>query len=99
QLHPDNIAYVIYTSGSTGRPKGVGVTHRGLGVVAAAHRLAFPLDRRDRMLQFASPNFDASILEALMAFSAGATLCVPSAQAIAGTEVEEMLRVGDVSAV
>jgi amino acid adenylation domain-containing protein len=92
RLDPDNLAYVIYTSGSTGRPKGVAVVHRGLAAVTAAHRRAFPLGPRDRVLQFASPNFDASILETLMAFGAAATLCLPPAEASAHADLEEMLR-------
>ncbi|GGO21587.1 non-ribosomal peptide synthetase [Micromonospora parathelypteridis] len=90
-LHPDGLAYVIYTSGSTGRPKGVGVVHRGLAVVSAGQRHAVPFSPADRMLQFASPNFDASVLEALMAVGAGASLCLPDLEAVAHTDLERML--------
>ncbi|MBF5033663.1 amino acid adenylation domain-containing protein [Micromonospora sp. ANENR4] len=90
-LDPTGLAYVIYTSGSTGRPKGVGVVHRGLATVSAAQRHAFPLSPADRMLQFASPNFDASVLEALMGFGAGASLYLPDVEATADTDLERML--------
>lgn len=72
----DHIAYVIFTSGSTGRPKGAAVTHRGVATVVAAQLDLFGLGRDDRVLQVASPGFDASIFEMLMAFGAGACLHV-----------------------
>ncbi|HEV2707389.1 MAG TPA: amino acid adenylation domain-containing protein, partial [Pyrinomonadaceae bacterium] len=75
---PDNLAYVIYTSGSTGLPKGVMLAHRGLCNVSAAQIAAFGLCPDDRILQFASLSFDASIFEIAMALGAGATLCMAS---------------------
>jgi amino acid adenylation domain-containing protein len=92
-LHSDNLAYVIYTSGSTGRPKGVGVRHHGLAIVTAAQREALGLGPSDRVLQMASPNFDMSVLEVLMAFSAGATVCVAPGAAAAHADLDEVLRV------
>lgn len=67
-------AYVIYTSGSSGRPRGVIVPHRAvvnhnLGVIDA-----FGLKPTDRVLQFASPSFDASVEEIFPTWMAGATL-------------------------
>ncbi|MEU8244603.1 amino acid adenylation domain-containing protein, partial [Actinoplanes missouriensis] len=85
--HP---AYVIYTSGSTGRPKGVTVPHAGLIGLAAA------LDRYDvrpgsRILQFTSPNFDVSVMELLLGFTAGATLVLADAERLAGIELARVL--------
>ena len=65
---------MIYTSGSTGTPKGVTVTHRGLADLVAAQRADLTLDDTPAVLQVASPSFDASIFEALMAFGGGARL-------------------------
>lgn len=73
---PNQPAYVIYTSGTTGQPKGVLVPHRGLINVSQAQAAMFSLQPEERVLQFASLNFDASIFEIVMALSAGAALCL-----------------------
>ncbi|HUC59578.1 MAG TPA: amino acid adenylation domain-containing protein [Streptosporangiaceae bacterium] len=75
-VHAENLAYVIYTSGSTGRPKGVEITHRGAVNLARVLSNSFGLDQHDRVAQFASLSFDASIWEMLMAFSAGSCLVI-----------------------
>ena len=71
---PNNLAYVIYTSGSTGQPKGVLLEHRGLSNLCQAQIQTFNLQQNDRILQFASLSFDASIFEIVMALRNGATL-------------------------
>lgn len=73
-VEPEHVGYVIYTSGSTGRPKGVLLTHRGL---VNHHRAAvdlYELAPGDRVLQFCSIGFDASIEEMFPTWAAGATL-------------------------
>ena len=87
----DEIAYVIYTSGTTGRPKGVAVTHAGLANLAATKVEGLGLDEGARMLQFASPSFDAFVAELTGAFSAGATVVVPPPGALAGEPLAALL--------
>ncbi|MEU5210172.1 amino acid adenylation domain-containing protein [Streptomyces sp. NPDC020742] len=67
-------AYVIYTSGSTGRPKGVLVEHAGVAALAADHVRRFSLGPYSRVLQFASPSFDAACAELAMGLLSGGTL-------------------------
>ncbi|KAA0021586.1 amino acid adenylation domain-containing protein [Antrihabitans cavernicola] len=90
-LHPEDAAYVIYTSGSTGLPKGVVVTHTGLGGVSAAEREHYGVTSDSRVLHVCSPSFDVSVLELLLAFTAGACLVVAPATAFGGEELGELL--------
>jgi amino acid adenylation domain-containing protein/non-ribosomal peptide synthase protein (TIGR01720 family) len=86
--HP---AYVIYTSGSTGRPKGVVVTHRGLASFSAAEIDHYDVAVGDRVLQFSSPSFDASVLELCMSLPAGAALVVPPPGPLLGEQLAEVV--------
>ncbi|WP_260611013.1 amino acid adenylation domain-containing protein, partial [Streptomyces sp. WAC06614] len=96
-VEPQSPAYVIYTSGSTGRPKGVVVAHAGLAAFAAAEVERFAVDADSRVLQFASPSFDASVLELVMTFAAGAALVVPPAGPLAGEVLAEVLTAEEVT--
>ncbi len=96
---PGDLAYVIYTSGSTGRPKGVLIEHRGLCNVVAAQQRALGVGPTSRVLQFASPSFDASIFEIAMALGSGGTLCIPPADLLPGPELVDYLRAEQVTIV
>ncbi|MFJ6674976.1 amino acid adenylation domain-containing protein [Actinosynnema sp. NPDC091369] len=91
-IHPEDPAYVIYTSGSTGRPKGVVVPHRGLPAFSAAEIDHFDVRPGDRVLQFSSPSFDASVLELCMALPAGAALVVPPPGPLLGDQLADVIR-------
>lgn len=67
-------AYIIYTSGSTGRPKGVTVSHESLCNFVESSVRDLRLTATDRVLQFASISFDASIEEIFPCLTIGATL-------------------------
>jgi amino acid adenylation domain-containing protein/non-ribosomal peptide synthase protein (TIGR01720 family) len=88
-----NPAYVIYTSGSTGRPKGVVVTHRGIANLVTAQVPGFGLDAPgSRLLQFASPSFDASIAERCDALLSGAALVlVPKDRLLPGEPLADTI--------
>ncbi|MGH8879927.1 MAG: non-ribosomal peptide synthetase, partial [Stackebrandtia sp.] len=86
-----NTAYMIYTSGSTGLPKGVVVSHAGVANFSAEQVERYQLTPGSRALAFASPSFDASILELLLAVgSAGALVVVPTGT-YGGAELGELI--------
>ncbi|MEU7768353.1 non-ribosomal peptide synthetase [Nocardia sp. NPDC049190] len=95
---PEDPAYVIFTSGSTGQPKGVVVAHRGLTNLVTAQRIVFDTQPGDRVLQFASSAFDASIAELTLALANGSTLvCADRDLIMPGEPLAEFLRAQQVS--
>ncbi|MFJ9890726.1 amino acid adenylation domain-containing protein [Streptomyces sp. NPDC091287] len=74
ELDPRNPAYLIYTSGSTGRPKGVVVPHTGFASLLTGYTETLGLGPGSRVLQFASPSFDAAFAELCKALLSGSTL-------------------------
>ncbi|MEV6360144.1 non-ribosomal peptide synthetase [Nocardia asteroides] len=92
RLFADDIAYIIYTSGSTGVPKGVAVTHTGLAGLCAEQIRRFGITGDSRTLHFASPSFDASILELLLAIGASSTMVIAPPDIYGGDELTELLR-------
>jgi len=84
---------VIYTSGSTGRPKGVALTHRNLNHLTTVQHDVFQLLPTERILQFASPSFDASVWEIFMALTCGGVLVIARREALLpGPGLIELLR-------
>lgn len=67
-------AYTLFTSGSTGRPKPVLTSRHAIAASVAALRDLFALTPADRVLQFASLNWDTCLEEILPALTTGATL-------------------------
>ncbi|UCH93412.1 MAG: amino acid adenylation domain-containing protein, partial [Candidatus Aminicenantes bacterium] len=69
-----SLAYVIYTSGSTGKPRGVLVEHSSVINLAFSQKKYFNIDENERILQFSSICFDASVEQIFIAFFSGSAL-------------------------
>jgi amino acid adenylation domain-containing protein/non-ribosomal peptide synthase protein (TIGR01720 family) len=77
RVEADALLYLIFTSGSTGEPKGLMVDHGAFCASAMAYIPEMQLDRRSRMLQFASFAFDICFTEIFATLMAGGCVCVP----------------------
>jgi aspartate racemase len=89
----ESAAYVIYTSGSTGRPKGVVVSHTGVASLGIGESTIFQVRPGSRMLQFASPAFDAAFSEMSATILAGGALVLASPdRLLPGPELSRLLK-------
>ncbi|MFZ2510975.1 MAG: amino acid adenylation domain-containing protein [Gordonia sp. (in: high G+C Gram-positive bacteria)] len=87
----DDAAYLIFTSGSTGLPKATAVPHRGLANLLDNQRRRLALNAGSRVLHVASPSFDASVFELLMALAANGSLVVADVHTYAGRDLERFI--------
>jgi len=97
-LSPRDLCYVIYTSGTTGRPKGVEIEHRSACHLVRAEGQLFQVRPEDRVFQGFSIAFDASVEEVWLAFFAGATLVIGTAEMVrAGAGLAPLLATAGVT--
>jgi len=73
-ISPQDPAYVIYTSGSTGTPKGVIISHKSFHNFVQYQATFLKLSIDSQTLQFASPSFDAAIIDIWTPLIKGATM-------------------------
>ncbi len=76
-MPPQTLAYIVFTSGSTGTPKKVAVPVSAVANLGKGQAARMGLQAGHRVLQMASPVFDAFFSEVLMCVVSGATLCLP----------------------
>jgi len=70
----ESMAYTLFTSGSTGAPKPVLTSHSAIATTVRSLRELFGISASDRVLQFASLNWDTCFEEILPTLTAGACL-------------------------
>lgn len=93
----DHLAYLVFTSGSTGRPKATAVSNRQVANMSVSGLHRFSVGSSDKVLHVASPSFDVSILELVLALCAGAELVVAGADEYAGEALARVIADGQVT--
>jgi D-alanine--poly(phosphoribitol) ligase subunit 1 len=76
EIQSQDLAYIMFTSGTTGEPKGVPISFGNLGCFVNNIKNRYLINSADRISQFSSLSFDVSILDMILAWHSGATLCV-----------------------
>ncbi|MFD9324048.1 amino acid adenylation domain-containing protein [Streptomyces sp. NPDC060053] len=98
EIAPDDVAYVLYTSGTTGRPKGVLIEHHSVIAFVRAAQELFGLTETDRVLGYASANFDVSVGEMFNALLTGARLhLVRDDERLDMARLQELLETGGIT--
>ncbi|MEM9292773.1 MAG: amino acid adenylation domain-containing protein [Acidobacteriota bacterium] len=91
--HPLQEAYLIFTSGSTGTPKATVMTQRNLARFVATQGPVFGIGAGRRMLQMASPAFDAAVMEVFVPLVEGSTVVLGRRETLAaGPDLEQALQ-------
>ncbi|KAJ9399870.1 hypothetical protein DTO282F9_3218 [Paecilomyces variotii] len=77
---PNDPFYMIYTSGSTGKPKGVLLTQANTQQMLATLNTDYQFTAQDNFLHQSSICFDLSVVQIFSALTAGAQVCVATAE-------------------
>ncbi len=91
EIFPENAAYVIYTSGSTGKPKGVVISHASISRHICNIKNYFGIEAGDKILQFSSLNFDASLEQIFTTLISGAALVMRGEKILPPAEFLEFI--------
>lgn len=78
QVDPSLASYILFTSGSTGKPKGVVQSQENVIHHIRNYSKVVNVTSDDKILQFASYGFDASVIDTYTALLNGATLYLAS---------------------
>jgi bacitracin synthase 3 len=70
----ESLAYIIYTSGTTGNPKGILIGHQSLTNLITTQISNYKINTTDRILQFSTLNFDASLEQIGISLLSGSQL-------------------------
>jgi amino acid adenylation domain-containing protein len=87
----EDLAYVIYTSGTTGMPKGVMVAQQAFVLHCHAILLNYPVNQNEKILQFASFGFDASLEQLFIAWLSGASAILVKTNMLTALEILSFL--------
>ncbi len=93
----EHLAYVIYTSGSTGQPKGVLIEQHAIAAHCQAMGQVYGLRPEDRVLQFSTLSFDASLEQILPTLFVGATLVMRGPNLWSSTELWQQIKEGGIT--
>lgn len=96
---PENAAYIIYTSGSTGLPKGVAIGHQSFYNFIKSQAKVLGLSSENKTLQFASPSFDAAIIDIWTPLIKGATVYLYPNNKIVGEPLLDFIVKNDIDTI
>ncbi|HWV74979.1 MAG TPA: amino acid adenylation domain-containing protein [Pseudosphingobacterium sp.] len=98
-LAPNSCAYIIYTSGSSGKPKGVMISHKSFSHFVSHQAKVLEIVTGSKTLQFASPSFDAAVIDIWVPLSQGATVFLYPDNKIVGEPLLDFIVAHDIDTV
>lgn len=98
-IMPENEAYIIYTSGSTGLPKGVIIGHKSFYTFVKSQAKVLGLSSESKTIQFASPSFDAAVIDIWTPLIKGATVYLYPNNKIVGEPLLDFIVKNDIDTI